>query len=228
MRKLVSKICLLLLALFCTQALAEGYNDGYWPKSYFVEAGIGAMVTKGDLNNSIITAKDSLDRKVIIHPPAMEFIAMSDFSIGANIRDFTLALNYQYWKADQSLGGYPDDSHETSNRIWRLGFEFTYNLFWPDFFQIGLGGGFSFTNVKTKDAAVFEDETSTAELYGSAVAFIANLHYYITKNIAMVPSIKIYENWYRNVYTSQTDNCDLDPYLWQSFVFASVAIQYQF
>ncbi len=207
---------------------SQAFAENYWPKSYFAEAGFGLVVTKGDLNENNITAKDSSGNKVTIHPPAMSILGTPDFTLGANIRSFSLALNFQYWTASQILAGFPTEDHEEDSRIWRLGFEFTYNLFWPDFFQIGLGGGLSFTNIKTKNSAFFEDKSATSELYGSAVAFVANIHYYITDHIAMVPAIKIYETWFRNVYTEQTETCDLDPYLWQTFILASVSLQYQF
>ena len=67
-----------------------------------------------------------------------------------------------------------------------------------------------------------------AEFMGSAVAFIANIHYYITDHLSMVPALKLYENWFKNVHCSRIDNNDLDPYLWQTFVLATVSIQYQF
>ena len=75
---------------------------------------------------------------------------------------------------------------------------------------------------------MFGTDVYDAEFMGSAVAFIANVHYYITENIAMVPALKFYESWFKNVHCSRIDNNDLDPYLWQTFVLATVSIQYQF
>lgn len=213
------------VAVLCSSAVAD---EGYWPKSYFVEAGFGLAVSKGDFNEHATAIKDTAGEKGYIHQPALEFIPTPNFSVGANIAQFTLALNFQYWKSTQTLSAFTDEFHEESSRMWRLGFEFTYNLFWPDFFQVGLGGGYSYTSIKTKNSAYFEDDIINSELMGSAVSFIANLHYYITDNISMVPAIKVYENWFKNVYTSRSENCDLDPYLWQTFILASVSVQYTF
>ena len=67
-----------------------------------------------------------------------------------------------------------------------------------------------------------------AHRFEHAEAFIANIHYYITDHLSMVPALKFYENWFKNVHCSRIDNNDLDPYLWQTFVLATVSIQYQF
>lgn len=219
------RFAVLLLCLLSGFSLADEY---YWPRTYFFSAGFGAQVSKGDFNEKAVSGKDSAGVKGYIHPPALEFVATPDFAIGVNIGAFSLALNFQYWTAEQTLAGFPDESYKQDTRIWRAGFEFTYNLFYPDFFQIGLGAGYSYSSVKSKNAALFGSDVYDAEFMGSAVAFIANIHYYITENVAMVPAIKVYENWFRNVHCSRVDNNDLDPYLWQTFVLASVSIQYQF
>lgn len=218
-------VLITVIGLYCSQAFAD---EGYWPRSYFLEAGFGIVASKGDLNEHAIKATDTLDNKVEIHPPAYSILGTPDLSIGANVGAFTLALNYQYWKSTQILAGFPTEDTEESSRIWRLGFEFTYNVFFPEFFQIGLGLGYSFTNIKTEKSAFFDGKAYSSELMGSAVAFIANIHYYISDNFAMVPAVKVYENWFKNVYTSKTETCDLDPYLWQTFVLVSVSLQFQF
>lgn len=219
------KLLFLIVGLCTASVFADEY---YWPRSYFFSAGFGAQVSKGDFNEKAISGKDSAGVKGYIHPPALEFLPTPDFALGVNIGAFSLALDFQYWTSTQTLAGFPDESYEQDTRIWRAGFEFTYNLFYPEFFQIGLGAGFSYTSVKSEDAALFQDDVYDAEFMGSAVAFIANIHYYITENIAMVPSIKVYENWFKNVHCSRIDNNDLDPYLWQTFILAAVSIQYQF
>lgn len=223
--KKVLFVLMTVVGMLFSQAAAD---EGYWPKSYFVEAGFGITVSKGDFNERAITIADTAGVKGKVHPPALEILATPDLTIGANIAQFTLALNFQYWTSNQTLAGFPDESFEGDSRIWRLGFEFTYNIFWPESFQIGLGGGYSYTSIKTDNSVYFGDDISSSELMGSAVGFVANLRYSITDHIAMVPAIKIYENWFKNVYSSRTENCDLDPYIWQTFVMASVSLQYTF
>jgi len=103
-----------------------------------------------------------------------------------------------------------------------------YNFFWPDFFQIGAGIGYSYTNLKTENSAYIGGKIQNSELMGSGFAFITNIHYYITDNFSMVPAIKIYENWFKAVNSKATGTLDLDPYLWQTYVMVSVGLQYQF
>lgn len=214
------------LAIFSVSSFAD---EGYWPKSYFIEAGMGAMVSKGDFSERNLSVKDTAGTKGIVHLPALELFAMPTISIGANIAQFTLDLNFQYWSiSDQTISGFPDESFKGDSRIWRIGFDFMYNLFWPDFFQIGLGAGYSYTSIKTKNTAYFDDQTSSSEIMGSAVNATANLQYFLTDHIAIVPAIRIYENWFKNIYTTSSENSDLDSYVWQTFVLASVSIRYQF
>lgn len=224
----MKKLLLAFASIFLLLATPAIADEGYWPKSYFVSTGFGLTVSKGDFNEKAISITDTTGKKGYIHQPALEFLATPDLSIGANIAQFSLALNFQYWTSQQTLAGFPDESFEEDTRIWRLGFEFTYNLFWPDFFQAGFGAGYSYTSVRTKNSAFLGDQTYSTELMGSAIGFIANIHYYFTDNISMVPAIKIYENWFKSVNTSRTGTCDLDPYVWQTFVLASLSIQYTF
>ncbi|MCQ2102959.1 MAG: hypothetical protein MJY98_07015 [Fibrobacter sp.] len=233
--KKVLFVLITVIGLCCSQVFAD---EGYWPKSYFVEAGYGAMISKGDFNEKSFSIRDTNDIKGRVHPVGLEMYGTPDLTIGANIAQFTLALNFQYTNTNQTLAGFPDDDYTADTRIWRLGFEFTYNLFWPENFQIGLGGGYSYTSIKADDAIYFGevcsegvctgDDIYSSEMMGSAFGFIANLHYYITDNISMVPAIKIYENWFKNVYSSRTENCDLDPYMWQTFILVSLSVQYTF
>ena len=148
--------------------------------------------------------------------------------LGVNLGAFSLGLGFQYWNSEQVIAGFPDESYKQDTRIWRLDLEVTYNLFYPDFFQVGLGVGYAYNSVKSDNSAIFDDKAYNVEFMGSAVAFIANIHYYITDNIAMVPALKIYESWFKNVHCSRIENNDLDPYLWQTFILSTVSIQYQF
>jgi len=216
-------LALFVLAVAITAASA--YEETYWPRSYFIGAGMGIMATTGDLNERAITLKDTSGNKMKAYPPDISLMGSPEVQLGVNIREFTLAVVFQYWKAEQEL---VKISNEESYRYWRLGFEFTYNFFWPDFFQIGLGGGFSYTSLKTDNSTFNGEEFHDTEFMGSALALIANVQYFFNNNIALVPALKFYRNWYKNIYTDDSENRDLDPYLWQSFISASVALQFQF
>ena len=219
------KLFTLVLCLLAGLTFAEEY---YWPRTYYVSAGFGAMVSKGDFNDRYIKGTDTSGVQGEIHPPALEFFAMPDIMLGVNLGAFTLGLGFQYWTSEQSLAGFPDNSYKQDTRIWRASLEVTYNIFYPDFFQVGFGLGYSYNSVKSESSALFGKDTYDTEFMGSAVAFIANIHYYFTENVAMVPAIKVYENWFKNVHCSRIDNNDLDPYLWQTTVYANVSLQYQF
>ena len=223
MKKL--KVIALLICLLAGFTFAEEY---YWPRSYYASAGFGVMVSKGDFNEHAVKGKDTSGSAGYIHPPALEFIATPDFMLGVNLGAFSFGIGFQYWNSEQVLADFVDESNKSMTRIWKASLEATYNLFYPDFFQIGLGIGYSYSSVKSENSTFFADGIYDAEFMGSAVAFISNLHYYITDNIAMVPAIKIYETWFKNVHASNIDNNDLDPYLWQTFILADLSIQYQF
>ena len=218
------KLIALLICLLTGLTFAEEY---YWPKSYYVQAGFGTMFSNGDLNERGIKGADSASVKGKIYPPDYGFFLTPDFALGVNLGAFSIGINFQYWSSEQSLTDYPGKS-EQDTRIWRAGLEVTYNIFYPEDFQIGLGAGYSYSSVKAKNAALFGDDVYNAEFMGSAVAFLANIHYYFTDNIAIVPAVKVYENWFKNVHCKRIDNNDLDPYLWQTFVLTSVSVQYQF
>lgn len=212
------------MAMLCTQALA----DDYWPRTYFVEAGSSFSFSTGDLNKSVIKTTDSLGNKAAILAPALKTMLYPDISIGTNIWAFTLAANFHYWNGQPNLVKYEDESRKADSHMWRFGFEFTYNLFWPEDFQLGLGGGYSFAKITTKKSAIFDDNETSSELMGSSLAFVANFRYYFTEHFAVVPSIKIYENWFKNAYSTRTGLVDIKPYLWQTFFFISATVQYQF
>ena len=171
MKKL--KIIALLICLCAGFTFAEEY---YWPRSYYVSAGFGAQVSKGDFNERAISGTDSAGVKGYIHPPALEFVATPDLMVGVNLGAFSLGLGFQYWTSEQVMAGFPDESYRQDTRIWRASLEVTYNLFWPDFFQIGLGLGYSYSSVKAENAAIFGTDAYDADFMGSAVAFIANIH----------------------------------------------------
>jgi len=230
MRRFISILCLSLAGLFGSQAFAyeyEDYGDSYWPKSYFITAGMGAVFSNGDLNERAFHIRDSLDRKVNVHAPDISLMGNPELGLGVNIRCFSLLFAFQYWQSSEQM---TDLSHEDDidYRLWRAGIEFTHNLMWPEDFQVGLGLGFSYTNLKMEDNAFLNERAKDSELMAGSVAFIANVRYYFTSHIAVVPSIKVYESWFMRAYTDYTEVKDLDPYLWQTFISANLALQFQF
>lgn len=222
MKKFVS-VFLLFAGLFCSQALAEDY----WPKSYFARAGFNLAYSNGDLNERAFSIPDTTGEKMRVYPPDLSFIPSPEIELGVNMRFFTLSVGFQYTSQSQGLTDY-EDSDGTDVTVWRFGFEFTYNLNWPEDFQVGLGLGYSFTTLYVANSAYMDGESYRSRLLGSGVGFILNAHYYFTEHIAIVPAVKIYENWFKNVYTGPSELCDMDPYKWQTFFTASLSIQYQF
>ena len=219
------KKILLFFILTIAVTTASAYEENYWPRSYFVRAGMGVTVTTGDLNERPVSVKDTSGKKFKTYPPDMSLIGDPELLLGVNIREFTLAVAFQYWKQEEELVKL---STEEETRFWRLGFEFYYNFFWPDYFQIGLGAGFSYASVTTENNAIHGEDLRNTQLMGSAFGFMANVQYYITNEIAIIPAVKIYENWFKNAYTKDSENYELDPFLWQTFVSASISLQFQF
>ncbi|SHI84087.1 outer membrane beta-barrel protein [Fibrobacter sp. UWP2] len=221
------KRLLTIAALLCAFTISHADEDeGYWPRSYYINLGFGAVATRGDVNERAISVTDSTGAKSIIYTPAIEIMPMPDITLGVNIRCFSLDIDFQYWNSSNELIDNPEVTEKYT--YWRFGFEFMYNFFWPDFFQIGAGIGYSYTNLKTENSAYIGGKIQNSELMGSGFAFITNIHYYITDNFSMVPAIKIYENWFKAVNSKATGTLDLDPYLWQTYVMVSVGLQYQF
>ena len=221
---------LLAFALIMTAAPAFAYDhiqydDSYWPRSYYVNAAFGTFFTWGDVNERPISVTDSLDNKHKVYTPDMFFFPSPEISLGANIRCFSLNANFQYWETSQELVGIDETEDAT---IWRVGFEFIYNLFWPEDFQVGIGIGYSYTSLTAENSAFIGEKVQNSHLMGSGVSLVTNVHYYITDNFAIVPAVKFYENWFKFVNAKATGTLDLDPFLWQTYVYASVGLQYQF
>ncbi|MBO6135605.1 MAG: hypothetical protein II850_01740 [Fibrobacter sp.] len=220
----MKRFIIILSLLFATVSFAEDA----WPRTFFGSVGMGLYASKGDLNERVLSLKDTSGKKQTIHSPALNIFASPDFTIGVNVREFTIDLNFQIWESEQVINGFPDESVRGNSLYWRISMEFIYNLFWPEFFQVGLGGSLSYTTLTTDNTAYSGDEVSESEFMGSSIGFIANIKYYVHDNIAIVPYAKIYENWFRNVYTEASGLCDLDSYMWQTFFFVGVSVQFQF
>lgn len=220
----MKRLVVVLALLIATASFAKDE----WPRTFFVRTGIGLYASKGDLNERVLSVTDTTGEKQTVHSPALDIFASPDITLGVNVRDFSFGVNFQIWNSEQVINGFADESVRGNSLYWRISMEFMYNLFWPEFFQIGLGGSYSYTTITTDNTSYIGDKVSASELMGSGLGFIADIKYYLFDNFAIVPFVKIYENWFRNVYTEASGLCDLDSYMWQTFFFVGVNIQFQF
>lgn len=206
--------------------------EDYWPRSYFASVGFGLSAARGDVGDYTLSVKND-GVKETVHLPTLDFIASPEIQIGANIREFTLGLIFNYWSFEENLGGFPTEDYMANTKYIRFGFEFTYNLFWPEDFQVGFGLGYYYNTVKT-DNSVYSSEPDTkpygSELMGSSIALIGNIHYFFTPNISLVPIIKIHETWFRFIYTDteESETSDLKHTQWETVVTAGIQVQFQF
>lgn len=217
-----------ILALLSTFVMAEDYGDDYWPRTYFASIGFGAVATRGDLGEVNIKLYDDQDKRQDVRTPDAKILGTPDFMIGVNMRNFSFGVDFQYWTFEGELNNFEDGIHKEDSRYWRLGFEFCYNFFYPEFFQVGIGLGYSYTNLMTKNSASIDSEISRSTLMGSGIGLISYIRYYITENIAMEPSLKIYENWFSSVNTKKHGTVELDKNLWQTYVGVSINALVQF
>jgi len=196
--------------------------------SVFAQLGAQLTASKGDFNDRTVTVIDNDGTKGTLHPATLKFLGSPTLSLGVNIKELSASVSFEYWTSGQYMTGYPDQSIERDTRIMRLGLELTYNIFWPEFFQAGLGLGLAYTSIKTEDNLFYGSDTYNTHFDGLAGVLIADLHYYITDNIAMVPALKIYETSFFNSNSEKTNDSITDDHFWQSFVMVSVSLQYQF
>ena len=225
--KKVLAILLVFAGLVLAQPADDFYGAGYWTRSFFAHVGFDFGYTNGDLNEKAISLKDTNGKDMKIYPPDIALVRTPELAVGVNIRFFTLAVSFQYASESDNLTGY-EDNEKTDVTSWRLGFEFLYNLFWEGDFQIGIGGGYSYSSIKADNSALLGNTSYRSEFIGSGIGAILNAHYYFTDHIAIVPALKFYENWYKNLYTKPSGNCDLEHYVWQTYIQGSLSIQYKF
>lgn len=221
---------ILLCAILTLQSFAQD-EEGFWPRSYFIGAGFAAVATRGDVNEYNITTKTEKGEKEIVHNPELNFLVWPDFFIGVDIGQFSLSGNFNYWYFTDNLIGFGENEVDVRTRIWRFGIEFIYNFFWPDFFQPGLGIGYSYTSVYTNDNVFPIDETkerSDSELMGSSISLIMDIRYFLTDNIVLLPSLKFYETWFANLYTENGGTNSLKHKKWQTFVIMEISVVYHF
>lgn len=211
------------------QAFAQ--DEGYWPRSYFAGIGMGVVATRGDIGDKNIKYDLDDGTSETVHLPAMDLLAIPDFFIGVNIREFSVSVNFNYWKYTEVLGGFPDDSNEQPTRIYRLGVEFVYNLYWPEFFQPQIGLGYAFTSIRTNENVFSSDtekELTSSELMGSSLALILGIRYFLTDHLIIQPDLKFYEAWFGHLNTKEMGTFDLKHKKWQTFAIMEVDLVWQF
>jgi hypothetical protein len=164
--------------------------------------------------------------------PNTKVIVSPDYNIGVNIREFTLAASFQYWTMQGSIPTLPAPQNEQDMRFWRFGLEGTYNFFYPDFFQVGVGLGYSFSKLTIKDNVSNAKGFFDSELNGSAIALVTQIRYFITDNFGLTSALRIYENWYKSVHTKNSGTVDFHEldisYYWQTYIAVSIGAMVQF
>ena len=221
---------LLILTLFCSTVFAQpSDNDfGQWPRSYYASVGFSVIANRGDFFERTVKLVDEDGTVETLHFPMSKFLISPDYNIGVNIREFSLAASFQYWSMNGNINGFADDIKEQKMRYWRFGLEFTYNFFYPDFFQVGVGLGYSFSNLHVENSATSVKGFADSEVMGSGIALVTNLKYFITDNFGLNPSLRVYENWYKAAYTKDAGTQDLKSYLWQTYIAVSINALVQF
>ena len=205
-----------------------------WPRSYYASIGIGIMANRGDFfhRNLKITDKEGFTETVNL--PQNKILLTPDYNLGVNIREFSFGLSFQYWS---TTGDIKDSKQDMS--YWRFGLEATYNFFFPEYFQVGVGLGYSFSSLSIENNATIDNtEFFDSSLKGSAVALITNIRYYITDFFCLSPSVRFYENWYKSVNTDKSGIIefgkknngikDHHSYYWQTYIAMSINAMVQF
>jgi hypothetical protein len=225
------KKILLLMVFLCSTIFAEveDWDNYQWPRTYFASIGFSVIANRGDFFDHTAKIKTDKVPEHTISFPITKVLVSPDYNIGVNIREFTLAGSFQYWSMTGTIGNdYPENFNEQKMRYWRFGAEFTYNFFYPDVFQVGVGLGYSFTSIKTNKSAFDGKDYSDAEVMGSGIALVTNMKYFITEHFGLCPSLRIYENWFKAANTKATGTQDFNSYLWQTYIAVSINAIVQF
>ena len=218
---------LLAISLFCTAVFAqpEDRDFSYWPRSYFASIGFNVIANRGGLHHRDIKIQDEDGLIETVNMPTAKILLSPDYNIGVNIREFSLAASFQYWTQETAIKDLPD---EQDMRYMRIGAEFTYNFFYPDIFQVGVGLGYSYTNLKIKKNTTSIKGFFDTTLMGSGIALVTNMRYNLTEHFGLIPSLRIFETWYKAVNTKNSGTVELKNYIWQTYVAVSINAMVQF
>ena len=225
------KKILLAVVLLCATVFAQPTDSDFaqWPRSYFASIGFSVIANRGDLFDRTLKVTGDDDITETINLPQTKVLMSPEYSIGVNIREFSIAATFQYWSMNVAINGLPDNITEQRMRFWRLGADFIYNFFFPEFFQASLGLGYSFSSLSIKkNATSAEKGLADSDLMGSAIALVSSVRYYITDFFCLNPSLHIYETWYKAVNTKNAGTQDLNKYIWQTYVAISMSFMIQF
>ena len=225
------KKILLTVILLCTTVFAQPTDSdlGYWPRSYFASIGFGVIANRGDFFDRTIKVTGDDNIVETVNLPQTKVLMSPGYSIGVNIREFSLAATFQYWSMNVAINGLPNNITEQKMRFMRLGADFTYNFFYPEFFQVGIGLGYSFSSLNIKENATSAELGLTnSELMGSSIALFTNVRYYITDFFCLNPSLHFYETWYKAVNTKNAGTQDLKSYVWQTYIAITMNLMVQF
>lgn len=227
------KKILLALTLLCSAVFAqpEDSDFSYWPRSYFASISFNVIANRGDLfDRTMVLKNDGIEETV--HLPNTKVLVSPDYSIGVNIREFTFSASFQYWSMRGSIPTLPEPINEQNMKYWRFGIEATYNFFYPEFFQVGVGLGYSFSKLTTENNVSNYKGYFNSELNGSAIALVSHIRYLITDNFGLISSLRVYENWYKSVYTKNSGTVEFhevgDSYYWQTYIAISIGAMVQF
>jgi hypothetical protein len=218
---------LLALAFLCGTIFAQPSDSdfSYWPRSYYASIGFNVIANRGGLHHRHITMLDNDDYEETVNMPTSKILLSPDYNIGVNIREFTLALSFQYWTEQTAIKDLPQ---EQDMHYLRIGAEFTYNFFYPENFQVGVGLGYSYSNLKIEKNTTSRRGFFDTSLMGSGLAIVTNMRYYITENFGLMPSLRVYETWYKAVHTKNSGTVDLKNYIWQTYIAVSINAMVQF
>ncbi|WP_290765405.1 hypothetical protein [Fibrobacter sp. UBA4297] len=225
---------LLALTLLCSAVFAQPDDSDftYWPRSYFASVGFNVIANRGDFFKRTMKVVDKDGFEETVNLPISKLFIAPDYNLGVNVRDFSFTLSFQYWTYLSKIAELPEDKNEQDVRYYRFGFEATYNFFYPEFFQVGIGLGYSFSNLKIEDNVTSEKGFFDSELMGSGLGIITYIRYYITDFFCLSPSLRIYENWYKAVHTDNSGTVEFHDkdisYFWQTYIAVSLNAMVQF
>ncbi|SHK41102.1 MULTISPECIES: outer membrane beta-barrel protein [unclassified Fibrobacter] len=196
-----------------------------WERSYYASLGFNVIANRGGLHHRHITIQDEDNYTETVNMPTAKILLSPDYNIGVNIREFTLALSFQYWTEETAIKDLPK---EQDMRYMRIGAEFTYNFFYPERFQVGVGLGYSYTNLKIEKNTTSVKGFFDTNFMGSGVAIVTNMRYYLTENFGLMPSLRVFETWYKAVNTKNSGTVDIKNYIWQTYIAVSINAMVQF
>ncbi len=209
----MKKITVLLLLLF----FALTHADNNWVKSYYFSVGFGGAFTQGDLDgNKRISTTENGTTEVDIFPNT-GFYIIPELETGANLNQHTVFVDLSYSYPKTSYGLDTEEADETNTNIFRLGFGYRYNFFWPNLFQPFVGLNYSYMYLNTRNNVyiyTLEDVSRTnGAVMGNGVALHGGVLYYVEKHITMQLHARVRAMFFSKFGNDVNGNRDLDSSL---------------